>query len=412
MQVHAVNSIFTRFIAFNTSNIPSGEAEAEYKPDVTIYKRDGEQPLKRATTSFQTMEMFVEFKHGKSADPFATDDNIFPKIFNNTRVIRGQITLYSTRQQAYQFRTSLFNVGIFGKVARLFRWDRTGCQVTEPIEYSTKKGNRQLVEFFQRLDQLADKPEARGWDPTVEDAKTSEAEDFNNAVGAICRTRTRTAAKGGGKTTVPLFHGLTESIGDPNKYLRRKVKVGDRNSNSKFYIVGRPVSVLKAPTGRASRGFVAMAVDTKRLVFLKDSWRPDIKGILPESHWYDRLRKEKSGGMKFIGAYSRGSDVFATKEFIKCTDHRQRTLTHLFGHQQTESMIGYIHHRVIESELYLPLKMFRNSKHLTEIMGDTINGTLFQVIQGLLIIDTPYRSYTCTQGRNIPPGSWHREHHD
>ena len=98
---------------------------------------------------------------------------------------------------------------------------------------------------------------------------------FKEGIGdqkcSICRTCVKTAAKSSGKTMIPPFHGLIESIRDLNKYPRRKVEVKDGNSNSKFYIVGHPVSVLKALTSWASCGFVAMSVDTKQLVFLKDS---------------------------------------------------------------------------------------------------------------------------------------------
>jgi len=66
--------LFTRFAAFDTSNTPSGEAEAEYRPDVTIYEKEGGMSTQKIM-AFQMMEMFVEFKHGSSTDPFATEEN-------------------------------------------------------------------------------------------------------------------------------------------------------------------------------------------------------------------------------------------------------------------------------------------------------------------------------------------------
>jgi len=383
LQVSTVNSLFTRFTAFDTSNIPSGEAEAEYKPDVTIYEGK-EEPPARTVTSFQTMEMFVEFKHGNSADPFITEDKFFPKLFNNTSASRGQIALYSTRQQAYQFRTSIFNVGIFGRIARLFRWDRTGCQVTAPIDYSTEKGNRHLTEFFLRLDRMAGDPEVRGWDPTVKDATVEETEDFVEAVKAACEVRPepeRRSTRGQKKEVArgkdlmdSMLCGLVKSVGDPSEYPRRKISIPDGETR-KDYIVGRPTSVLKAPTGRATRGFVAMSVKTKQLVFLKDSWRPDVEGIQPEDHWY-QLLQEKRGSVKNIGAYSHGSDVYATRKFVRCPDKKQRTITRLYAaeHGRLEAMMGYVHYRVVLSELYLPLESFRGSEHFTKVMYDIAIG--------------------------------------
>jgi hypothetical protein len=412
-----VNSLFTRFTAFDTSATPSSEAEAEYKPDVTIYKREKEPPT-RTITSFQNMEMFVEFKHGSSSDPFATEEKFFPKLFNNTCASRGQITLYSVRQQAYQFRTSILTVGIFGNVARLFRWDRTGCKVTVPIDYSSREGNLQLTEFFLRLDRMADDPEARGWDPTVEDATEEEGEDFAEAVRMACEGRPkpkqrktrkqRKEAEGEEVMPDPMFRKLVQGVGDPSRYPRKKVYVLDGDAE-KGYIVGRPTSVLKAPTGRATRGFVGMSVDTKELVFLKDSWRPDVEGIQPEDSWYQMLlkkkQKKKHEGMKYIGAYSHGSDVYATRKFVRCEDKKQRTITHLYAkdHGRVESMMGYVHHRVVQSELYLPLEMFRDSKHLTSIMYDIANGAFLLPVQCFLGIDLVCSPRIYTRGRGISP---------
>ena len=85
------------------------------------------------------MELFVEFKRGVTSDPF-TDTHEpectepFRKLFDTTCATRGQITLYSTRMQMYQFRTCVFSLGIFGKVARLLRWDQAGAIVSAPIK--------------------------------------------------------------------------------------------------------------------------------------------------------------------------------------------------------------------------------------------------------------------------------------
>ena len=116
--------------------------------------------------------MFVEFKRGNTSDPFYNDDQLpFEKLFETTCATRGQIVLYSTRLQTYQFRTWAFSVGIFGNVARLFRWDRAGAIVSEPIPYC-KRGNHDLAEFLRRFD-LMDRVQ-RGWDPTVSDATPEE----------------------------------------------------------------------------------------------------------------------------------------------------------------------------------------------------------------------------------------------
>jgi hypothetical protein len=376
IQVDAVNGLFKNFRAFDTSNKPSTEAEAEYKPDVTIYEKKKGYP-KKAITSFQKMEMFIEFKHGNSSDPFKSKDGSFPKTFNSTSVTRGQLALYATRQQGYQFRTWIISVGIFGPVARLFRWDRTGCQVTDPIELSSPEGSMKLTEFFIRLDRMAGDREARGWDPTVQDPTGKEIRDFDLAIKAACglltgamtRSRTRVAVVEQ-KEPDPMFSQLVESVGNHNEYPRRKVSVGEGDT-LESYIVGRPTSMPKSPTGRATRGFVALSTSTGRLVFLKDSWRPDLECTKPEDHWFQQLN-ENGSGKAYIGAYSLGSDVYATRQLVGQRDLKQRTITHHYakGLEQMKGMLGYIHYRVVQTELYLPLETFRGSEHLVDVMDD------------------------------------------
>ncbi|KAF9649977.1 hypothetical protein BDM02DRAFT_3093894, partial [Thelephora ganbajun] len=71
---------------------------------------------------FQRMEMFVEFKRGDTSDPFHSHDQLpFEKLFEAACATRGQTVLYSACLQTCQFRTWAFSVGVFGKVARLFR---------------------------------------------------------------------------------------------------------------------------------------------------------------------------------------------------------------------------------------------------------------------------------------------------
>jgi hypothetical protein len=330
------------------------------------------------------MEMFIEFKHGDETDPFPSE-GLFPSTSSNPTLNRILFNL--TRQHGHQFRTWTFVVGIFGKVARLFRCDRSGSQITAGIDYSTEEGNSQLTQFFLRLDQLTGDPEARGWDPTVDYATVEEAESFAQVVRTVCEgkpdlgrrmTRGRKKKVASGLGAHHMFRRLVGSVGDPSHYPRRKMSVMD-GEVERDYIVGSPSWFPKALVGRATRGFVAMSVDTKDLVFVKESWRIDSAGVPPEDHWYKRLLSNKSrGGMKKIGAYSCGSDVYATKRIVGCSDMKQRTITHLFANKSARRPImGYIHYRIVYSELYVPLYMFRDSKHLTAIMLDIALGALF-----------------------------------
>ena len=145
------------------------------------------------------------------------------------------MVLYSTRLQMYQICTCAFSVGIFGSVARLFRWDRAGAIVSEPIMYS-EKGNRELVEFFYCFD-LADRTQ-RGWDPTASDATPEETVASDQAPKIVM---------GEGKNKLP--EKRLESVGNQARYSRKKVDVIHPSGRQGSCIVGRSTVAPKSPTG-------------------------------------------------------------------------------------------------------------------------------------------------------------------
>lgn len=304
------------------------------------------------------MELFVEFKRESTSDPFIDNDDPectepFEKLFDTTCATRGQMTLYSTRMQMYQFRTCVFSVGIFGRVARLFRWDRAGAIVSEPIKYSVE-GNRELSEFFYRFNLM--NPTQRGWDPTVCDATAEEAAAFTQAIKTIV-----------GEENAALLKSLLESVGEPEDYPRKKITVTYGAKGEASYIVGRSSVAAKSPTGRATRGFVAMDAESKKLVFLKDSWRLNMDGVKSEGRWYKKLKEGRN-----IAAFLHGSDVGHPKNRRRL----QRTITQNFSKRfrNIRGMMGYVHYRIVQSEFYIPLNMFKDSKNLTQIMYDAILG--------------------------------------
>ena len=300
------------------------------------------------------MELFVGFKRGSASNPSADTDNSepFEKRFDTTY---GQMALYSTRMQMYQFRTCVFSVGIFGKIARLFRWDRAGAIVSEPIKYSAV-GNRELTEFFYRFDLMS--RTQRGWDQTVHDANAEETAAFTQAIQAIA---------GGGNAV--LLKSLLESVGEPDDYPRKKVNITYGAGQRKSYIVGHSLMVPESPTGRATRGFVAMDAKTRKLVFLKDTWRPNVDGVKSEDRWYKRVK-----GGRNIAPLLHGSDVGYAKKRGKV--RLQRTITQNYPKRfcSIQKITGYIHYRTVQPELYVPLEMFKDSKNLTQVMYDAILG--------------------------------------
>ena len=328
------------------------------------------------------MEMFAEFKSRNAADLFQNDQKLpFERLFETSCDTRGQIVVYATCLQNYQFRTCLFSIGIFGEVARLFRWDRAGAIVSCPIYY-TKAGNLELVEFLVRFDNS--NHTQRGLDPTVSRATTADSEAFENAIRA---------AVGGEKTR--LLNKLLASVGDDVQYPRRRVDVpDDKNGGMASYIIGRSMWPARSPIGRATRFFVAWSKTTNELVFLKDSWRPNVEGMEGEAHWFKELE-----GARNISAFLHGSDVGCVTAKRRAVapaidlpaDLPQHTLTDLYSESLGgfEDMIGYIHYRTVQCEFYIPLEMFTDSKHLVQIILDVIIGMYLFVPTRLQLLDLP-----------------------
>ena len=371
-----MNSICTVVKAHDTSRNPATEGDAKREPRITLYDAN-ELPPGALLPSFQRMEMFVEFEREFTSDPFGGDDTAFQGSPHPITTSPGRMALHSTRLQMYQFRTFVFSVGVFGDVARLFRWDRSGAIVSGPIFYR-EKGNRELAEFFYRFD-LADRAE-RGWDSTVSDATLEETTTFDQAVETLI---------GEGKNK--FLEKLLRSAGDDIKYSRKKVDIIHLSGEQKSYIIGRSKVKPDYPTGRCTRGFVAMETETQKLVFLKDCWRPNIPEIKSESHWYKILQ-----GAKNIAALSYGSDVEtvaprrgATTRGMGRVTKPHLTLTQNYAKKycNIEAMVGYVHYRTIQCEFYVPLHTFRDSRHLTEVMYDVLLG------KGVVSVPLPFATH-------------------
>ena len=203
-----------------------------------------------------------------------------------------------------------------------------------------------------------------------------------------------------------LFKILLDSIGDEASYLRRGVEIptpDGRDEQAVLYIISRPIAIAGSPTGHATCGFVAMSKDAGKLVFLKDSWRPDNPGMMGEAHWFEMLE-----GAKNISAFLHGSDIKcmvvrrrrAARTPGPPTSPSQRTLTDLRSDDLggVRKMVGYIHCRTVQCEFYIPLNMFRDSKHLTQIMYDIIIGGSVLSFAQLLSLNLSQPHRICTIG--------------
>jgi len=376
-QMDIANDVCTNYVARFTGD--RLDPEASFKPGITFFSKNNAADLRENSdtaspiTSFLHMELFVELKHDTTCDPFRDLGNgeMEERYSMNGDNTREQCLLYAANQLAYQHRLFAFSLVICGQVARFVRWDREGAVVSVGIDCSQRQDL--VIEFLQRFNHLTD--DQRGLDPTAVPATPEEVEMFESAVEKV------------------EIESLKRSIGDGKIYPRFRLEVRGANDSASYYVVGKALDYDLGVVGRCTRGFIALDLDTKECVFLKDMWRLDVPGIKPEHVWYERLATAE---VPHLVKFKHGSDVVSpTPSLDYCgtaaLDPAETTggngvqrgltsrLVHLF--RSGEMLLqAHVHYRLVQSEICQPLSEFKNSKHLVSVVLDSLKGENEQIV--------------------------------
>ncbi|RDX49871.1 hypothetical protein OH76DRAFT_1350143 [Lentinus brumalis] len=177
---------------------------------------------------------------------------------------RGQHIAYVVEIFARQFREFFFSISMAGSRARLLRWDRSGCIVSDSFDIRTRP--EVLCEFLWRFAQVP--PAGRGHDITVEPALAEEGAVFEKLVTEA--TALQLGVKG------PTLRQAVLQHYEPGRVMAVHVldqDVADESSNVRRLLVSRPVVSPLSLCGKGTRGFWAVDTHTRRVTFLKDTWR-------------------------------------------------------------------------------------------------------------------------------------------
>ena len=376
-QIAIANDVCTNYVARFTGD--RVDYEASLKPDITFFSKNNAADLQESldtappVTSFLHMELFVEFKHDAPSDPFRDLENggMEERDTINGDNTRGQCLLYAANQLAYHHRLFAFSLVICGKVARFVRWDREGAVVSAGIDCSQCQDL--VIEFLQRFNHLTD--DQRGLDPTAVTPTPEEVEMFESAVARV------------------EIECLKRSIGDRKIHPRFRLEVRGANDRASYYVVGKALDYNLGVVGRCTRGFIALDLDTKECVFLKDMWRPDVPGVKPENVWYEKLAKAE---VPHLVRFKHASDVVSPTPSLNYYGTSalgpaettggngvQRGLTsrlvRLFPARGI-SLQAHVHYRLVQSEICQPLSEFVNSKHLVLVVLDSLKGENEQTV--------------------------------
>ena len=262
-----------------------------------------------------------------------------------------------------QHRLFVFMILFVEDKARLIHFDRTGASMTPEFDYTHRP--EVIGKFLYRLSRNR---ASMGHDPTATRANEADAELFRklhtryHAASAVGRGL-RDAATEGWPVYKLCIEGRFSPTGSaavlPNNPVSRQE-----------FLIGKPTSTSRSLCGRGTKTFVAYDIATKKVVVIKDSWRPNSTNYRSEYDTYLLLNNAeiRAGKPFLIPTLLGGGDVIwnrATQETRppdreSNPDHPRVTRTHL---------------RLVLKEVCRPLEDFTNSLELVTAVVCAMDGT-------------------------------------
>ncbi|KAI0321323.1 hypothetical protein OF83DRAFT_345750 [Amylostereum chailletii] len=340
---------------------------------------------RRLMDIFSKMQMFLELKNKtedrhqdifnaprqepnpKTKDPRrAGDKSVTP---------RGQVTSYAMTMFENSSRVFVFSVLIIQEEARFMRWDRSGVIFSERFNWLETD---YLAEFFWRFNHMT--PVQRGFDPTVTTPSEKEEQIARKAFQAV-KDKT--------------YKALLPTQNDP----LRRFQVWD-GADFHTVITGRAHVFPRTFPGRSTFGYVGVDLTdlaSPTVVFLKDSWRLSVDGMVPEGKIYERL-KEKN--VTNLPDYRYGGDVpldptppppppspppqeegcsstaLPSPPTLPQPREVQKTLTQEYTKRKwafwTGDIYEHTHHRIVLGKIGRPLNTFTSTKELCQVLFDAL----------------------------------------
>lgn len=272
-------------------------------------------------------------------DPSTDKDPFVPGLESEER--RKKLMEQIGAQLARQQRTFVFSLVIFGHYARLLRWDRAACLVSE--KFNLCESPLILANFLWTFNLLCARD--RGFDPTATDANPREVSMLKKTIRLFLERSPRSADQ---------FRACLKK----DDYPVYKIEVPALDGTVLKLIVGKPFHTYTRAGGRATRVYLAYLVSERRLVILKDYWGPEKpeKGYSQEGETYEHLRQHNVPHLpKIIAAGS-----------VLVDGVPQKTRAQRFSHSK-----GFIRQRIVQ-EIYFPLSTISSSKELIQVFRDAI----------------------------------------
>ncbi|GJE86570.1 hypothetical protein PsYK624_026500 [Phanerochaete sordida] len=340
-------------------------SEVDHRPDLArypinikeakaAYRRKVKHPafMNIARCAWAWMASFIEVKNNEEFSGFffslIPDENGEIPFLRNTekaKIARAQFIKYATEALLRQHRTHYYSFYIAGMAVRVFRWDRVGCLVSEPIDLAADH-----VTFLDILHRLATAEDNYGADDTVVRATSAD-------IGPVREFKT---------TNDDLRDYQEMMLDDLESYPIYKVScptvdldapegsAEGASAGERTYLIGRYAFGHYAVFGRCTRGYAAWDVAARRFVWFKDQWRC-VTRPYTELAAYVRLHAHK---VAFIATPVAGGDLVG-----QCTQS-QRYMTRVPAEWRPAQRV---HTRLVTKEVGKLVETYADSPHLLRI---------------------------------------------
>ena len=272
----------------------------DLQPALNPTLNDKDKIHQNRRVNWSRVELTIECKVPKtSKDPFDESEPDNEATSDERKRTLAQIFSYAALVFRHQQRTSHYMILFLGHHARVIRYDRAGVYTTTKYDY-VKHGS-QLVEFLLKL--TSSDRAARGFDTTAHRIEPT------SVLGA--RMRQWGLDKRQEDSDDHVQEMWNKSLDDKYPWWKLEVYVEDNNTRDssasssdpskapviRTFVVGKPHFQAPGLAYRATRGYVAVAVDSNDelhgdFVYLKDAWRVVGKDIEKEGDVLELLKKK------------------------------------------------------------------------------------------------------------------------
>ncbi|KAI0359376.1 hypothetical protein OH77DRAFT_1517852 [Trametes cingulata] len=359
----------------------------------------------------------VEFKrHETDNDPFDDrDERVVDAQAVERKKVRGQIITYAEHIFRIQHRTALYMLLVIGRNFRFVRWDRSGAIVTRAVDYVTQP--RVLCELLWRMSKQSDEqlgidPSAARLFPDDEDYKLMDECAMEQVTDLATDERIVTDEEIKAEPLVFKYVRLSFRRAIEGNWPRYRLEV-PFGMKTRSFLVGKPTFHAHGMAGRGTRGYVALDLETKKFVWLKDAWRVHYELMDQEGSVLSQLNEKR---VRFVPTLICHGDIRdqetvtpqvweeqnpsqSTKPSKSAQPPTERTLSSsatlaapqassssrkrtrseldseaTLGSQDECPLRRHKHYRVVVEEVAMPLSEFQCGRQLVQAVLDCIMG--------------------------------------